>query len=99
MEHNCTEEIQKDDSDYIENNNKKSYQSNNIIVNTNNNNYTINNNNNSNILIQDEYNQFRSKGEGHSPKRNPVKSNLSNSTNMLNMNSKNNIEKIFAENF
>ena len=94
MEHNCTEEIQKDDSDYIENNNKKSYQSNNIIVNTNNNNYTINNNNNSNILIQDEYNQFRSKGEGHSPKRNPVKSNLSNSTNMLNMNSKNNIEKI-----
>ena len=86
------EEIQKSQNQYLTNNPKKSIQKSNIIVNTSNNNFTITNNNNSNILIQDDYNAFHSKVEEYSPKKNPPK--VTNSTACLNMNSKNNIEKI-----
>ena len=93
MENNFTDENQKDESQFTSNNQKKNI-SKNIIVNTSNNNFTINNNNNSNILIQDDYNEFHSKVEEYSPKKNPLKTNISNPSTYVPMNSKNNMEKI-----
>ena len=93
MENNFTDENQKDESQYTSNNQNKNI-SKNIIVNTSNNNFTINNNNNSNILIQDDYNEFHSKVEEYSPKKNPLKTNISNPSTYIPMNSKNNMERI-----
>ena len=94
MEHNYTDDIQKDENQYLTNNNQKTIQKNNIIVNTSNNNFTINNNNNSNILIQDDYNEFHTKVEEYSPKKNPLKTNTTNPSIYFPVNSKNNMEKI-----
>ena len=94
MKHNYTDDIQKDENQYLSTNNQKTMQKSNIIVNTSNNNFTINNNNNSNILIQDDYNEFHSKVEEYSPKKNPLKTNISNPSIYIPVNSKNNIEKI-----
>ena len=80
---NIEREIQKDESPNLSLINQKNTQKNSVI-NTiiNNINYALtNNNNNSNILIQDDYNEFHSKIEEYSPKK-------------LDINSKNNIEKI-----
>ena len=76
-------EIQKEESPNTSLNNQKNSQKNSIInTSVNNINYAItNNNNNSNILIQDDYNEFHSKIEEYSPKKSKI-------------NSKNNIEKI-----
>ena len=93
MENNFTDENQKDESQYTSNIQNKNI-SKNIIVNTSNNNFTINNNNNSNILIQDDYNEFHTKVEEYSPKKNPLKTNISNPSTYIPMNSKNNMERI-----
>ena len=76
-------EIQKEESPNTSINNQRNFQKNSIInTSLNNINYAItNNNNNSNILIQDDYNEFHSKIEEYSPKKSKI-------------NSKNNIEKI-----
>ena len=76
-------EIQKDESPNLSLINQKNYQKNSIInTSINNMNYALTNNNNtSNILIQDDYNEFHSKIEEYSPKKSII-------------NSKNNIEKI-----
>ena len=76
-------EIQKDESPNLSINNKRNIQKDSVInTSINNINYAItNNNNNSNILIQDDYNEFHSKIEEYSPKKSKI-------------NSKNNIEKI-----
>ena len=80
---NFDREIQKDESPNLSLINQKNYQKNSIInTSINNMNYALTNNNNtSNILIQDDYNEFHSKIEEYSPKKS-------------NINSKNNIEKI-----
>ena len=80
---NFEREIQKDESPNLSLINQKNYQKNSIInTSINNMNYALTNNNNtSNILIQDDYNEFHSKIEEYSPKKS-------------NINSKNNIEKI-----
>ena len=80
---NFDREIQKDESPNLSLINQKKYQKNSIInTSINNMNYALTNNNNtSNILIQDDYNEFHSKIEEYSPKKS-------------NINSKNNIEKI-----
>ena len=80
---NFDREIQKDESPNLSLINQKNYQKNSIInTSINNMNYALTNNNNtSNILIQDDYNEFHSKIEEYSPKK-------------FNINSKNNIEKI-----
>ena len=98
MENNYSEENQKTESPYLPNKSKKSFQNRNITINTSKNNFTSNNNN-SNILIQDDYNEFHSKVEEFSPAKkiiNQNKSNISNTNNnnLININSKNNIEKI-----
>jgi len=76
-------EIQKDESPNLSLNNQRNIQKDSVInTSINNINYAItNNNNNSNILIQDDYNEFHSKIEEYSPKKSKI-------------NSKNNIEKI-----
>ena len=80
---NFDREIQKDESPNLSLINQKNYQKNSIInTSINNMNYALTNNNNtSNILIQDDYNEFHSKIEEYSPKKSII-------------NSKNNIEKI-----
>ena len=80
---NIEREIQKDESPNLSLINQKNTQKNSVInTSINNINYALtNNNNNSNILIQDDYNEFHSKIEEYSPKK-------------LDINSKNNIEKI-----
>ena len=80
---NFDREIQKDESPNLSLINQKNYHKNSIInTSINNMNYALTNNNNtSNILIQDDYNEFHSKIEEYSPKKS-------------NINSKNNIEKI-----
>ena len=80
---NITKEIQKDESPNLSIINQKNTQKNSIVnTSVNNINYAItNNNNNSNILIQDDYNEFHSKIEEYSPKKSKI-------------NSKNNIERI-----
>ena len=80
---NFDREIQKDESPNLSLINQKNFQKNSIInTSINNANYALTNNNNtSNILIQDDYNEFHSKIEEYSPKKS-------------NINSKNNIEKI-----
>ena len=80
---NITKEIQKDESPNLSKINQKNTQKNSIVnTSVNNINYAItNNNNNSNILIQDDYNEFHSKIEEYSPKKSKI-------------NSKNNIERI-----
>ena len=80
---NIEKEIQKDQSPNLSIINQKNTAKNSINnTSMNNMNYAItNNNNNSNILIQDDYNEFHSKIEEYSPKK-------------LKINSKNNIEKI-----
>ena len=76
-------DIQKDESPNLSLNNQRNIQKDSVInTSINNINYAItNNNNNSNILIQDDYNEFHSKIEEYSPKKSKI-------------NSKNNIEKI-----
>ena len=76
-------EIQKDESPNLSLINQRNIQKDSVInTSINNINYAItNNNNNSNILIQDDYNEFHSKIEEYSPKKSKI-------------NSKNNIEKI-----
>ena len=80
---NFDREIQQDESPNLSLINQKNYQKNSIInTSINNMNYALTNNNNtSNILIQDDYNEFHSKIEEYSPKKSII-------------NSKNNIEKI-----
>jgi len=80
---NIPKEIQKDESPNLSIINQKNTQKNSIVnTSVNNINYAItNNNNNSNILIQDDYNEFHSKIEEYSPKKSKI-------------NSKNNIERI-----
>ena len=80
---NFDREIQKDESPNLSLINQKNTQKNSIInTSINNMNYALTNNNNtSNILIQDDYNEFHSKIEEYSPKKSII-------------NSKNNIEKI-----
>ena len=80
---NFDRELQKDESPNLSLINQKNYHKNSIInTSINNMNYALTNNNNtSNILIQDDYNEFHSKIEEYSPKKSII-------------NSKNNIEKI-----
>ena len=94
MENNYTEENQKEEIHYLPYDSKKECQKSNIIDDTTNNNFIINNNNNSNILIQDNYNEFHSKVEEYTPSKNPPKTNISNHNPYIPINSKNNIEKI-----
>ena len=97
MENQYTQENEKEQSQYLPNQ-KKNFLKSNTSVNTSNNNYITNNNhNNSNILIQDDYNEFHSKVEEYSPKKNPLitnNTNINKSSTYIPINSKNNMEKI-----
>ena len=68
---NFEREIQKEESPNLSLINQKNTQKNSIInTSMNNMNYALTNNNNtSNILIQDDYNEFHSKIEEYSPKK------------------------------
>ena len=82
---NITKEIQKDESPNLSIINQKNTQKKSIVnTSVNNINYAItNNNNNSNILIQDDYNEFHSKIEEYSPKKSKINSKMKKTTNRV----------------